>query len=96
MQYSGPSNEALSYVDWLRKDDRFFDILVQISPAPSGHAFPRLKLRYKPSLVQVSYMLLSLFPSLYRISFDLLMSFSWIQAVFSIKKGMPLSAFSIM
>lgn len=52
-QYSGPSNEALSYVDWLRKDDRFFDILVQISPAPSGHAFPRLKLRYKPSLVQL-------------------------------------------
>lgn len=28
-------------------------MLVQTSPALTGHAFPRLKLRYKPSLVQV-------------------------------------------
>jgi len=28
-------------------------MLVQTSPALAGHAFPRLKLRYKPSLVQV-------------------------------------------
>ncbi|KAL3322642.1 hypothetical protein AABB24_039967, partial [Solanum stoloniferum] len=32
---------------------RFSDVLVQISPASNGHAFPRLKLRYKPSLVQL-------------------------------------------
>lgn len=30
-------------------------MLVQTSPAVTGHAFPRLKLRYKPSLVQVCY-----------------------------------------
>uniref|UniRef100_A0ACD5XJP5 Uncharacterized protein n=1 Tax=Avena sativa TaxID=4498 RepID=A0ACD5XJP5_AVESA len=52
-QYSGPRKDAMAYADWLRKDHRFYDILVQISPALSGHAFPRLKLRYKPSLVQL-------------------------------------------
>ncbi|KAF5733977.1 rhodanese-like domain-containing protein 8 chloroplastic isoform X1 [Tripterygium wilfordii] len=52
-QYSGPSKDALAYVEWLREDDRFSDILVQISPALNGHAFPKLKLRYKPSLVQL-------------------------------------------
>ncbi|KAK6925395.1 Rhodanase, C-terminal [Dillenia turbinata] len=51
-QYSGPSKDALAYVKWLKEDPRFSDILVQISPALNGHAFPRLKLRYKPSLVQ--------------------------------------------
>ncbi|KAK4426991.1 Rhodanese-like domain-containing protein 8, chloroplastic [Sesamum alatum] len=52
-QYSGPSKDALAYVEWLKEDHRFSDILVQISPAVSGHAFPKLKLRYKPSLVQL-------------------------------------------
>ncbi|XP_011086965.1 rhodanese-like domain-containing protein 8, chloroplastic [Sesamum indicum] len=52
-QYSGPSKDALAYVEWLKEDHRFSDILVQISPAISGHAFPKLKLRYKPSLVQL-------------------------------------------
>ncbi|XP_010535280.1 PREDICTED: rhodanese-like domain-containing protein 8, chloroplastic [Tarenaya hassleriana] len=51
-QYSGPSKEALAYVQWLRGDERFSDVLVQTSPAVNGHAFPKLKLRYKPSLVQ--------------------------------------------
>ncbi|XP_061364114.1 rhodanese-like domain-containing protein 8, chloroplastic [Gastrolobium bilobum] len=51
-QYSGPSKDALAYVNWLREDNRFSDILVQISPSENGHAFPTLKLRYKPSLVQ--------------------------------------------
>ncbi|KAH9606189.1 hypothetical protein KSS87_008483 [Heliosperma pusillum] len=51
-QFSGPSKDALTYVDWVREDQRFTDILVQISPSSNGHAFPRLKLRYKPSLVQ--------------------------------------------
>ncbi|XP_048227139.1 rhodanese-like domain-containing protein 8, chloroplastic isoform X2 [Ricinus communis] len=53
LQYSGPSKHALAYVEWLREDYRFSDILVQISPAFNGHAFPKLKLRYKPSLVQL-------------------------------------------
>ncbi|KAJ4961029.1 hypothetical protein NE237_020939 [Protea cynaroides] len=52
-QYSGPSKDSLAYLKWLKEDQRFSDILVQISPALSGHAFPRLKLRYKPSLVQL-------------------------------------------
>ncbi|XP_014753723.1 rhodanese-like domain-containing protein 8, chloroplastic isoform X2 [Brachypodium distachyon] len=52
-QYSGPRKDAMAYADWLRRDHRFSDILVQVSPAPCGHAFPRLKLRYKPSLVQL-------------------------------------------
>lgn len=54
-QYSGPTTDAMAYVEWLREDPRFSDILVQLSPALSGHAFPRLKLRYKPSLVQASH-----------------------------------------
>ncbi|XP_020575110.1 rhodanese-like domain-containing protein 8, chloroplastic isoform X2 [Phalaenopsis equestris] len=52
-QYSGPVDDALAYADWLKEDLRFSDILVQTSPALDGHAFPRLKLRYKPSLVQL-------------------------------------------
>lgn len=52
LQFSGPSKDALAYVEWLREDIRFSDILVQVSPAINGHAFPKLKLRYKPSLVQ--------------------------------------------
>ncbi|PON91214.1 Rhodanese-like domain containing protein [Trema orientale] len=51
-QYSGPSKDALAYVEWLKEDDRFSDILVQVSPAINGHAFPKLKLRYKPSLFE--------------------------------------------
>lgn len=54
LQYSGPTKDALAYAEWLKDDHRFSDILVQTSPAFSGHAFPRLKLRYKPSLVQAS------------------------------------------
>ncbi|GER26636.1 rhodanese/Cell cycle control phosphatasesuperfamily protein [Striga asiatica] len=58
-QYSGLSKDALAYVEWVREDDRFSDILVQISPAINGHAFPKLKLRYKPSLVQASEILIT-------------------------------------
>ncbi|EOY21653.1 Rhodanese/Cell cycle control phosphatase superfamily protein isoform 2 [Theobroma cacao] len=51
-QYSGPSEETFAYVKWLKEDEKFSDILVQTSPALNGHTFPKLKLRYKPSLVQ--------------------------------------------
>uniref|UniRef100_A0A0R0IHK5 Uncharacterized protein n=1 Tax=Glycine max TaxID=3847 RepID=A0A0R0IHK5_SOYBN len=52
LEYSGPSKDAMAYVNWLRKDNRFSNILVQISPSEKGHTFPILKLRYKSSLVQ--------------------------------------------
>uniref|UniRef100_A0A1D1YN99 Rhodanese-like domain-containing protein 8, chloroplastic n=1 Tax=Anthurium amnicola TaxID=1678845 RepID=A0A1D1YN99_9ARAE len=52
-QYSGPCKDALAYAEWLKEDDHFSGILVQISPTSRGHAFPQLKLRYKPSLVQL-------------------------------------------
>nr|XP_010908646.1 rhodanese-like domain-containing protein 8, chloroplastic [Elaeis guineensis] len=52
-QYSGPAKDALAYAKWLKEDHRFSDILVQTSPSFDGHSFPRLKLRYKPSLVQL-------------------------------------------
>jgi predicted sulfurtransferase len=45
----------VAYADWVKKHHQFSDMLVQTSPAVTGHAFPRLKLRYKPSLVQVCY-----------------------------------------
>ncbi|PPD81937.1 hypothetical protein GOBAR_DD21135 [Gossypium barbadense] len=48
--YSGPSKHSFAYVKWLKEDDRFLDILVQTSPAFNEHAFPKLKLRYKPHL----------------------------------------------
>ncbi|WJX88492.1 Rhodanese-like domain-containing protein 8, chloroplastic [Trifolium repens] len=51
-QYSGPSKDAMMYVNWIKEDDKFSDILVQISQSETGHTFPSLKLRYKPSLVQ--------------------------------------------
>uniref|UniRef100_J3LV17 Rhodanese domain-containing protein n=1 Tax=Oryza brachyantha TaxID=4533 RepID=J3LV17_ORYBR len=46
-QYSGPHKDAIAYADWLRKDHRFHDLLVQTSPSLCGHAFPRLKLRMR-------------------------------------------------
>ncbi|XP_057967011.1 rhodanese-like domain-containing protein 8, chloroplastic isoform X2 [Malania oleifera] len=52
-QYSGPSKVAHAYVEWLRDDHKFSDVFVQVSPALNGHAFPGLRLRYKPSLVQL-------------------------------------------
>lgn len=52
-QYSGPAQDAMAYVNWVREDHRFSDILVQLSPGYNGHAFPKLRLRYKPSLVQL-------------------------------------------
>ncbi|KAJ7542702.1 hypothetical protein O6H91_09G007400 [Diphasiastrum complanatum] len=52
-QLSGLPEEALAYADWVKQDSRFVGLLVQVSPSPKGHAFPRLQLRYKPSLVQV-------------------------------------------
>ncbi|KAK8934301.1 hypothetical protein KSP39_PZI014698 [Platanthera zijinensis] len=51
-QYSGPNADVLAYADWLKDDPRFSDIFVQTSPALYGHAFPRLKMRYKPSLFE--------------------------------------------
>ncbi|KAL3699891.1 hypothetical protein R1sor_017913 [Riccia sorocarpa] len=44
---------ARDYAEWVKKDPRFSELLVQASPSPEGHAFPRLRLQYKPSLVQV-------------------------------------------
>lgn len=58
VQFSGLLKDALAYVNWLREDHRFCDVLFQVSPALGGHAFPRLKLRYKPSLVQASYVVI--------------------------------------
>ncbi|XP_066366205.1 rhodanese-like domain-containing protein 8, chloroplastic isoform X1 [Miscanthus floridulus] len=52
-QYSGRHKDAVAYADWVKKHHRFSDTIVQTSPAVTGHAFPRLKLRYKPSLVQL-------------------------------------------
>ena len=46
--------------EWLKEDENFADILVQTSPALNGHAFPKLKLRDKPSFVQVSKMFMCL------------------------------------
>ncbi|KAG0491678.1 hypothetical protein HPP92_005076 [Vanilla planifolia] len=53
VQYSGPSEDMLAYAEWIKEDPRFSDILIQTSSALEGHAFPRLKVRYKPSLVQL-------------------------------------------
>ncbi|PNY15232.1 rhodanese-like domain-containing protein chloroplastic-like [Trifolium pratense] len=46
--YSGPSKDAMVYVNWIKEDDRFSNILVQISQSEIGHAFPSLKLRCPP------------------------------------------------
>lgn len=54
VQFSGLLKDALAYVKWLKEDQRFSGVLFQVSPALGGHAFPRLRLRYKPSLVQAS------------------------------------------
>lgn len=52
-QLSGPKEDAMAYAEWVKADERFAPTYIQVSPSPRGHAFPRLRLRYKPSLVQV-------------------------------------------
>jgi predicted sulfurtransferase len=54
VQFSGPREDAMAYANWVKEDERFSPTYIQVSPSPRGHAFPRLRLRYKPSLVQVS------------------------------------------
>lgn len=84
LQYSGPSKDALSYVEWLKKDEQFSDIPVQISPALNGHAFPKLKLRYKPSLVQARYIFCIFFffgATSYNSVQTILLHWSWIYQV---------------
>lgn len=75
VQYSGPYKDAIAYVTWLKEDNRFSNILVQISLSFSGHAFPRLKMRYKPSLVQASYRFIA-FP-ICAISFSILSAYDF-------------------
>ena len=58
VQYSGPREDVMTYAQWVKDDPRFSHLYVQVSPSFYGHAFPRLRLQYKPSLVQVSYGLL--------------------------------------
>ncbi|CAI5945581.1 unnamed protein product [Closterium sp. NIES-64] len=50
---SGPASHVMEYAKWVRSDQRFAGVPLQLSPSPMGHAFPRLRLRYKPALVQV-------------------------------------------
>ncbi|GAQ84629.1 hypothetical protein KFL_001980110 [Klebsormidium nitens] len=51
-QFSSLEGEAHEYRQWLQADPRFQDVPIQMARAPA-HAFPRLKLRYKPDLVMV-------------------------------------------
>ncbi|CAI5497795.1 unnamed protein product [Closterium sp. Naga37s-1] len=53
-QLSGPASHVMEYAEWVRSDQRFARVPLQLSPSPIGHAFPRLRLRYKPALVQVA------------------------------------------
>ncbi|CAI7803323.1 unnamed protein product, partial [Closterium sp. NIES-54] len=53
-QLSGPASHVMDYAHWVRSDPRFAGVPLQLSPSPIGHAFPRLRLRYKPALVQVA------------------------------------------
>lgn len=46
-------NSLCTYINMVHAKMQVSDILVQVSPALTGHAFPRLKLWYKQSLVQV-------------------------------------------
>ncbi|CAI5976444.1 unnamed protein product [Closterium sp. NIES-65] len=50
---SGPASHVMEYAEWVRSDQRFTGVPLQLSPSPIGHAFPRRRLRYKPALVQV-------------------------------------------
>lgn len=85
LQYSGPSKDALAYIEWVKEDQRFSDILVQISPAINGHAFPKLKLRYKPSLVQVSYIFIG--PTYHSLLFLYSCKFAWSKIYILSDKG---------
>lgn len=65
-QLSGPLSDLEDYGNWVKADERFGDVFLQFSPSPSGHVFPRFKVRYKPSLVQVSHFFLPKVNSLFK------------------------------
>jgi len=52
-QLSGGGNDAEAYATWVTSDPRFAGTRVSVYDSPSGHAFPRLTLRYKSGLVQL-------------------------------------------
>jgi predicted sulfurtransferase len=54
-QLSGGGNDALAYAQWVTEGDaRFQGTRVSVYDSPTGHAFPRLTLRYKSGLVQLT------------------------------------------
>ena len=54
-QLSGYGNDALAYAQWVTEEDpRFRGTRVSVYDSPTGHAFPRLTLRYKSGLVQLT------------------------------------------
>eukprot|EP00899_Mesostigma_viride_P027965 jgi/Mesvir1/8353/Mv12613-RA.1 len=52
-QLSGRMDHARAYTEWLLADPRYAGMRVQTSGGLQKHAFPRLKLRYKPNLISL-------------------------------------------
>lgn len=51
-QYSGVTKDATAYACWVERQDLFKGLRWSQEPC-SGHVFPRLRLQYKPNLVQL-------------------------------------------
>jgi predicted sulfurtransferase len=54
-QYGGRRSDALAYLTHLSScGPQWQDIRYTVWPSPSGHAFPKLRLKYKPNLISLA------------------------------------------
>ncbi|KAJ9508204.1 hypothetical protein QJQ45_021529, partial [Haematococcus lacustris] len=53
-QYGGPRDHALCCLAWLQAQPLWQGLRYSVWPSPGGHAFPRLRLQYKPNLISLA------------------------------------------
>ncbi|KAJ9507656.1 hypothetical protein QJQ45_019156 [Haematococcus lacustris] len=53
-QYGGPRDHALRCLAWLQAQPLWQGLRYSVWPSPGGHAFPRLRLQYKPNLISLA------------------------------------------
>ncbi|KAG2497051.1 hypothetical protein HYH03_005050 [Edaphochlamys debaryana] len=53
-QYGGTVEQATAYAEWVKQQPGFQGLRYTVWPSPEGHAFPKLRLKYKPSLISLA------------------------------------------
>ncbi|PNW83046.1 hypothetical protein CHLRE_06g304600v5 [Chlamydomonas reinhardtii] len=53
-QYGGTLEHCTAYVEWVKQQPGFQNLRYTVWPSPEGHAFPKLRLKYKPNLISLA------------------------------------------